>query len=149
MTSSQTLKFWSRLRSPASKPCYLNISSDGQVMSPEWRTIAYTENATVWRTLHRPQRERRAHMYKKRYKDCLKKSLTACHVDHQCWSDLAADRSAWRHPDPPAVTEFEEGRRDALKDKRQRRKAATPDVTCRHCPRICLSRIRLVSHERT
>jgi len=39
---------------------------------------------------------------KKRYKDCLKKSLTACHVDHQCWSDLAADRGAWRHPDPPS-----------------------------------------------
>ena len=27
-------------------------------MSPEGRTIAYTENAAVWRTLHRPQRER-------------------------------------------------------------------------------------------
>ena len=34
---------------------------------------------------------------KKRYKDYLKKSLTACHVDHKCWADLAADREAWRH----------------------------------------------------
>ncbi|GFO10738.1 hypothetical protein PoB_003724300 [Plakobranchus ocellatus] len=33
---------------------------------------------------------------KKRYKDCLKKTFTACNIDHQNWSDYAADRSAWR-----------------------------------------------------
>lgn len=92
---------------------------------------------------------------KKRFKDCLKKSLTICHVDHKCWSDLAADRDAWRETIFKAVNEFEENRRDAQKDKRRRRKAraasdTTPDTTftCRHCSRICLSRIGLFSHER-
>ncbi|GFN79303.1 hypothetical protein PoB_000580900, partial [Plakobranchus ocellatus] len=33
---------------------------------------------------------------KKRYKDYLKKTFTACNIDHQNWSDYAADRSAWR-----------------------------------------------------
>ena len=32
---------------------------------------------------------------KKRYKDCLKKSLDSCHIDHYQWSTLAADREAW------------------------------------------------------
>ena len=34
---------------------------------------------------------------KKRFKDNLKKSLTTCNIDHKQWSDLAADRVAWRH----------------------------------------------------
>ena len=34
---------------------------------------------------------------KKRFKDNLKKSLTACNIDHRQWSNLAADRVAWRH----------------------------------------------------
>ena len=34
---------------------------------------------------------------KKRFKDSLKKSLTACNIDHRQWSDLAADRVAWRY----------------------------------------------------
>ena len=39
---------------------------------------------------------------KKRYKDCLKKSLSACHIDHRQWSTLAADRtpSTGRFPPP-------------------------------------------------
>ncbi|XP_076061594.1 uncharacterized protein LOC143037342 [Oratosquilla oratoria] len=92
---------------------------------------------------------------KKRCKDCLKKSLTACHIDHQCWSDQAEDRDAWRHMIHQAVTQFEDNRRYTLKDKRQRSKVCasfttTPDTTfqCRHCSRTCLSRIGLVSHER-
>ena len=28
---------------------------------------------------------------KKRYKDCLKKSLNVCHIDCQQWSDMTAD----------------------------------------------------------
>ena len=34
---------------------------------------------------------------KKRYKDCLKKSLNVCHIDCLHWSDIAAHRDAWRH----------------------------------------------------
>ena len=91
---------------------------------------------------------------KKRFKDCLKKSLNVCHIDCQQWSDMAAGRDAWRHTVHKAVSQFEENRRDSLKDKRQRRKAQAasttknPDLTymCRHCMRTCLSRIGL--HER-
>ena len=93
---------------------------------------------------------------KKRYKDCLKKSLNVCHIDCQQWSDMAVDRDAWRHTIHKAASQFEENRRDSLKDKRQRRKAQAasttenPDLTymCRHCTRTCLSRIGLVSYER-
>ena len=92
---------------------------------------------------------------KKRFKDCLKKSLTACDIDHKSWSELAADRGAWRHTIHQAANQFEENRRDAAKEKRQKRKDRVasntiPDITypCRHCLRPCLSRIGLVSHER-
>ena len=92
---------------------------------------------------------------KKRFKDSLKRSLTTCNIDHKQWSDLAADRVAWRHTIHQAAAQFEADRRNSLKDKRQRRKAraastTTPNITfpCRHCSRSCLSRIGLVSHER-
>ena len=92
---------------------------------------------------------------KKRYKDSLKKSLDACHIDHRQWSTLAADRQDWRHTVHQAVSTFEDSRRDNLKEKRRRRKdreasAAVPDQTfdCSRCGRTCLSRIGLVSHQR-
>ena len=92
---------------------------------------------------------------KKRFKDSLKKSLTACNIDHRQWSDLAADRVVWRHTIHQAAAQFEVDRKNSLKDKRQRRKAraastTTPNISfpCSHCSRPCLSRIGLVSHER-
>ncbi|KAK2563730.1 hypothetical protein P5673_012716 [Acropora cervicornis] len=92
---------------------------------------------------------------KKRYKDNLKKSLIACNIDHRQWSNLAADRVAWRHIIHQAAAQFELDRKNSLKDKRQRRKACaasttTPNISfpCSHCSRPCLSRIGLVSHER-
>ena len=99
------------------------------------------------------QRERGAP--KKRFKDSLKKSLTACNIDHRQWSDLAANRVAWRHTIHEAAAQFEVDRKNSLKDKRQRRKACaasttTPNISlpCSHCSRPCLSRIDLVSHKR-
>ena len=94
---------------------------------------------------------------KKRYKDSLKESLSACHIDHLHWSTLAADRTAWRHTVHQAVSSFENSRRENLREKRHRRKmraasAATtvPDQTldCSRCGRTCLSRIGLNSHQR-
>ena len=69
---------------------------------------------------------------------------------------MAAHRDAWRDTVHKIASQFEENRRDSLKDKRQRRKAQAasttenPDLTymCRHCTRTCLSRIGLLSHER-
>ena len=91
---------------------------------------------------------------KKRFKNSLKKSLTAYNIDHRQWSDLAADRVAWRHTIHQAAAQFEVDRKNSLKDKRQRRKARTASTTtpnisfpCSHCSRPCLSRIGLVRHE--
>ncbi|KAI8484505.1 hypothetical protein Bbelb_377760 [Branchiostoma belcheri] len=92
---------------------------------------------------------------KKRFKDCLKKSLSSCNIDHSQWSALATDRAAWRHTVHDSVSAFERRRRTALEEKRSKRKnrtvtAPTPDssLTCSHCGRVCRSRIGLVSHQR-
>ena len=92
---------------------------------------------------------------KKRFKDTLNKSLTACNIDHRQWSDLAADRVAWRQTIHQAAGQFEVDRKNSLKEKRQRMKAraastTTPNISfpCSHCSRPCLSGIGLVSHER-
>jgi len=91
---------------------------------------------------------------KKSYKDCLNKSLSACHIDHRQWSTLAADREAWRHTIHQAVSSFESTRRTSIEDKRKRRKnrkALAPNTdqtfTCSRCGRACLSCIGLFSHE--
>ena len=70
---------------------------------------------------------------------------------------MAADRDARHHTLHKAASQFEENRRDSLKEKRQTMKAQVdtsttenPDLTymCQHCKRTCLSRIGLLSHER-
>ncbi|XP_069789793.1 uncharacterized protein [Narcine bancroftii] len=90
---------------------------------------------------------------KKRYKDCLKKSLGACHIDHRQWADIASNHASWRLTVRRAATSFEEDRRAHIIDKRQRRKNPTPNSNqpifpCNRCNRACLSRIGLVSHQR-
>ncbi|KAL0167122.1 hypothetical protein M9458_038966, partial [Cirrhinus mrigala] len=93
------------------------------------KIILYGELATGHRDRGAP---------KKRYKDCLKKSLNACHIDHRQWSSIAADRATWSSTIQRAATFFEESRRISLKDKRLRKKnndAATQNQTfpCTHC----------------
>ena len=44
-----------------------------------------------------PLATERERSLKERYKDCLQKTFTACHVDPLCWSDMAADCDASRH----------------------------------------------------
>ncbi|KAI8490993.1 hypothetical protein Bbelb_314120 [Branchiostoma belcheri] len=68
---------------------------------------------------------------KKRFKDCLKKSLSS---------------AAWRHTVHDSVSAFERRRKTALEEKRSKRKnrtvtAPTPDpsLTCSHCGRVCLA----------
>ncbi|XP_069742434.1 uncharacterized protein [Narcine bancroftii] len=90
---------------------------------------------------------------KKRYKDCLKKSLGACHIDHRQWADIASNRASWCLTVRRAATSFEEDHRAHLTDKRQRRKNPTPNSNqqifpCNRCNRVCLSRIGLVNHKR-
>ena len=92
---------------------------------------------------------------KKRYKDSLKKSFGACHINHHQWSTLAADRDTWRRTVHQAVCSFEDSRTVKLRERRRKRKekaasAAVPNLTfnCSRCGRTCLSRIGLVSHQR-
>ena len=66
---------------------------------------------------------------KKRFKDSLRKSLTACNIDHSQWSDLAADRVAWRYTILQAAAQFEVDRKNSFKEKRQRRKARAPPLS--------------------
>ena len=44
-------------------------------------------------------------------KGCHKNSLMTCHVDHLCWSDMAADHDARHHLIFKAVSEFEEDKK--------------------------------------
>ena len=89
------------------------------------------------------------------YKDCLKKSLMACNIDHNNWTETAKDRAAWRYNVKESVTSFETSRREDIKKKRQLRKQKVNEppaptdqcFKCKYCKRSCRSRIGLVSHE--
>lgn len=59
---------------------------------------------------------------KKRCKDCLKKSLCACHIDQHQWSTLASNHDKWRHTIDGAVSAFERNRQAVLEEKRRKRK---------------------------
>ena len=92
---------------------------------------------------------------KKRFKDSLKKSLACCGIDSRHWTTMAEDRVRWRNTIRKASNTFEANRREALKEKRARRKnssqaALPPEMTfpCSRCSWMCRSRIGLVSHQR-
>ena len=107
-------------------------------------TINYGERSTDHRDRGAP---------KKRYKDCLKKSLRACHIDHSLWCSLATDRNTWRRTIISAVSSFEKPvGLPSRKNDRENLAAAAPNpdqtFTCRPCNRTCRSCIGLVSHER-
>ena len=55
---------------------------------------------------------------KKRYKDRLKKSLSACNISHLEWSTLAEDRSTWCHTINKATSSFESTGRTTREEKR-------------------------------
>ena len=63
---------------------------------------------------------------KKRYKDFLKKSLGACHIDHRQWSTLAADRVTWRHIIHQAVSSFEDPAKTTWERNAVERNTAKP-----------------------
>ena len=91
---------------------------------------------------------------RKRFKDQLKRQLTQAGIDHSEWEALAEDREEWRGTIKTAADNFEEGRKTAAAEKRQRRKdsASQPvtdtTFTCPSCSRACRSRIGLHSHQR-
>ena len=91
----------------------------------------------------------------KRYKDCPKKSLNVCHIDCLQWSDMAADRDAWRHTVHKAALKRTGETPSKTNDRGEKLKLLPPPKTqtwtymCRHCTRTCLSRVGLLSHART
>ena len=93
---------------------------------------------------------------KKRYKDSLKKSLRACHIDQHQWSTLALDRASWRHTIDGAVSTFEKNRCAEKEEKRRKRKNRIADQVqsteqsfpCSSCGRACRSKAGLISHQR-
>ena len=67
---------------------------------------------------------------RKRFKDQLKWQLTQAGIDHSEWEALAEDREEWRGTIKTAADNFEEGRKTAAAEKRQRRKdSASQPVT--------------------
>ena len=95
---------------------------------------------------------------RKRYKDTLKSNLSLCNINSDTWEKHAGNRSAWRQCIRRATSAFEERRRAALLEKRQRKKAnianqdAVPHADphpCPRCGRVCRSRIGLYSHQKS
>uniref|UniRef100_K7EZV3 Reverse transcriptase domain-containing protein n=1 Tax=Pelodiscus sinensis TaxID=13735 RepID=K7EZV3_PELSI len=71
------------------------------------KIVLYGELSSGYRDIGAPR---------KRYKDSLKKSLTACCIDHRQWATQAADRNSWRHTVHQATSFFEDTRRACMED---------------------------------
>ncbi|KAK2571462.1 hypothetical protein P5673_004059 [Acropora cervicornis] len=88
------------------------------------------------------------------YATIISRQLTQAGIDRSEWEALAEDREEWRGTIKTAADNFEEGRKTAAAEKRQRRKdsASQPvtdmTFTCPSCSRACRSRIGLHSHQR-
>ncbi|XP_071510462.1 uncharacterized protein [Diadema antillarum] len=55
---------------------------------------------------------------RKRYNDCLKKTLSTCNIDHRRWAAIASDRTSWRLTVRRATSAFEDDRRARLNRKK-------------------------------
>ena len=110
-----------------------------------------TKDHTVQRASHWPLCDRLASL--KKFKDLLKKSLTACCIDHGKWEMLAANQVTWQHTVWQATSLFENNQR-TRNEKRKRQKnhdtlVLTIDQTFTYgcCGKICLFWISLISHQ--
>ena len=65
----------------------------------------------------------------KRYKDCLKSTLTQCGVTPSELETLAMDRTGWRSTCKSAVEAFEVRRIQELEAKRDLRKSVPPSTS--------------------
>ena len=91
---------------------------------------------------------------RKRFKDCVKGSLKYSHASAKDLEVCAQDRAVWRSLTRKAQEEFEGNRRNHITSAREKRKASVPShptsatFQCPYCPRVCASRIGLLSHTR-
>ena len=89
---------------------------------------------------------------RKRWKDQLKGQLTQAGINPKHWEQLAENHAAWWLTTRRAAQDFEITRREAAEERRRWRKEAQeqdptgPTFLCPWCPRICISRIGLISH---
>ena len=93
---------------------------------------------------------------RKRYKDQLRRQLKAADIPEDNWETCARSRESWRGQIKRGSTAFEINRREALVEKRRKRKEPKPSeqslptqvFPCPRCNRLCRSRIGLHSHMR-
>ena len=90
----------------------------------------------------------------KRFKDCVKVSISHAEIIPKKLELRAHDRTGWRALTRHAMDTFEGRRRTQIEEAEERRKASA-DATgnpglflCLHCLRTCKSRIGLHSHLR-
>ncbi len=57
---------------------------------------------------------------RKRYKGFLKKSLTACCIDHRQWATQAADRDSWRRTVHLTIWRYPQGQYRGHKEKKEK-----------------------------
>lgn len=84
-------------------------------MEDHWlpKAVLYDELSSGHRNIRGP---------KKRYKDCLKKSLRARHVEPHQWFTLVSNREKWHLTINLVVSAFERNRRTVFEVKRRKRK---------------------------
>ena len=97
---------------------------------------------------------------RKRFKDQLKYQLTVAGLEAKTWESTAADKNSWRSAVRSAVNnaavKLSNIKKTAAAHKRARRvesigtstsAASGQEFRCTSCPRICLSKIGLYSHQ--
>ena len=88
----------------------------------------------------------------KRFKGCVKASISHAEITPKELEPCAHDRTGWRALTRYAMDTFEERCRTQIKKAWERKKAlanapGNPGLfPCPHCPRTCKSRIRLHNH---
>ena len=88
----------------------------------------------------------------KRYKDCLKSTMTQRGITPSELETLVMDRAGWHSTCKSAVEEFEVRRIQELEAKRDLRKSGPPSTSnfeCQICHQMCLSRIGLLAHNKS
>ncbi|XP_076036516.1 uncharacterized protein LOC143022261 [Oratosquilla oratoria] len=92
---------------------------------------------------------------RKSFKDCVKTHLTYTNIPPKKLETEALDRPQWFSITLQAQTVFEDQRRENARKARARRKATSSQppsnehFPCPHCPRVCRSKIGLISPLRT
>ena len=100
--------------------------------------------------------EKAREQHRNLYMDSLKDTVKQSNISTTQWQDSATDRSTWRRSIHDGLMLYDDSRSERNATKRARRRAARNATSsasqdtymCRHCERICSSRIGILSHER-